>query len=116
MKGNAFANGFDGRVLVVAESPGRRETIQEYFREHDLKAAPAATYGDFAAATDKLMLTVGPIHTGFILAREKFAVITENELYALKARPKREREAKRLANEYMLRDLSEVKVGDPVVH
>src|SRR4029453_13584806 len=33
-----------------------------------------------------------------------------------KARVPREREAKKLANEYMLRDLSEVKVGDPVVH
>src|SRR6185436_15061752 len=71
----------------------------------------------FATATEKLMLTIGPLHTGFVLTRDRVAIVTENELYALKTRAPRERaEAKRLANEYMLRDLSEVKVGDPVVH
>ena len=112
----AFVGGFDGRVLLLAESAGRRETMQEYFAEHGLKATPAAGYAEFALASEKLMLSVAPLHAGFILTADRVAVITENELYAQQVRQRTQREAKRLANEYMLRDLSEVKVGDPVVH
>ncbi|MBZ0095529.1 MAG: transcription-repair coupling factor, partial [Sulfuricella sp.] len=49
--------------------------------------------------------------------REKLAFITESELYATQVRQSRRRDAARKSTvENMLRDLSEVKVGDPVVH
>ena len=112
----AFVAEFGGRVLLLAESAGRRETMQDYFAEHGLKATPAAGYAEFALADDKLMLSVAPLHAGFILTADRVAIITENELYAQQVRQRTQREAKRLVNEYMLRDLSEVKAGDPVVH
>jgi transcription-repair coupling factor (superfamily II helicase) len=112
----SFLAAYDGRVLLVADSAGRRETMLEYFGEHALKAEPVTGYAEFLAAADRLMLTVGPLHGGFLLERERLAIITENELYAAQVRQRSQREARRLTNEYMLRDLSEVKVGDPVVH
>ena len=62
------------------------------------------------------MLGVAPLHAGFILTADRVALITENELYAPQVRQRTQREAKRATNECMLRDLSEVKIGDPVVH
>src|SRR5687768_6845705 len=62
------------------------------------------------------MLGVAPVHAGFILTEDGVAIVTENELYASQVRQRTQREAKRATNEYMLRDLSEVKIGDPVVH
>jgi transcription-repair coupling factor (superfamily II helicase) len=112
----AFVEQFDGRALLVAESPGRRETMLEYFNEYALRPAPASSYRDFLAATDRLMLTVGPLHGGFVLEHDRVAIVTENELYATQVRTRTQRETRRATNEYMLRDLSEVKVGDPVVH
>ncbi len=112
----AFVNAFEGRVLLLAESPGRRETMREYFSEHGLKPEAAASYAQFAAAAAKLMLSVAPLHDGFIAGAERHALITENELYAAQARTRTPREARRTLNEHMLRDLSEVKIGDPVVH
>jgi transcription-repair coupling factor (superfamily II helicase) len=113
----AFATAFEGRVLVLAEGAGRRETMLEYFTQHGLVPALAQEYAKFAASTEPFMLAVGPLHTGFTLATPPLAIITENELYALQARPRREREgAARATPEGMLRDLSEVKIGDPVVH
>ncbi|MGZ8228856.1 MAG: transcription-repair coupling factor [Burkholderiales bacterium] len=112
----SFVSQFPGRVLLIAESPGRRETMLDYFGEHDLKPTPVADYAGFLAAADKLMLTVGPLHGGFVLGAEALAIVTENELYATQVRGRRERESRRATSEYMLRDLSEVKVGDPVVH
>jgi len=115
-KVRTFLERFDGRVLLLAESAGRRETMHEYFVAHGLKPVAAATYGEFAAAADKLMLGTAPLHAGFVLTGDRLAVLTENELYASQVRPRTQRETRRATNEFMLRDLSEVKIGDPVVH
>jgi len=113
----SFASTFNGRVLVLAEGPGRRETLLDYFDQNGLNPAVAEDFGRFSASADRFMLSVGPLHTGFLLADPPLAIITENELYAQQARPRRGREAaQRTSPEGMLRDLSEVKVGDPVVH
>ena len=63
------------------------------------------------------MLGIGPISNGFILNDMQLALITENELYANQVRSRTAREiARKSTSEGMLRDLSELKVGDPVVH
>jgi transcription-repair coupling factor (superfamily II helicase) len=112
----SLLNGFDGRVLVLAESLGRRETMLEYFAEYDLKPAQAADWAQFTASTERFVLSVAPLHTGFIDHDAKIAIVTENELYATQVRQRAVRDAKRTSPEGMLRDLSEVKIGDPVVH
>jgi transcription-repair coupling factor (superfamily II helicase) len=111
-----FSKTFAGRVLLLAEGAGRRETILEYLSEHGLPPVVAEDYARFSSSPDRLMLGVGPLRAGFILAEPLLAVVTENELYAQQARPRRGREAQRVSPEGMLRDLSEVKIGDPVVH
>ena len=110
-----FLDGYQGRTLLLAESAGRRETMLEYFAQYGLKPQSCASFEEFTAGQQPLMLGVAPCATGFIHARG-FAIVTENELYAAQVRAKREREARKTTSEGMLRDLSEVKVGDPVVH
>lgn len=112
----AFVNGFDGRVLVLAESLGRRETMLEYFAQYEMKPAQAADYAQFNVGDARFVLSVAPLQTGYIDTAARVAVITENELYAAHVRQRAARDAKRTAPENMLRDLSEVKIGDPVVH
>ena len=112
----AFLAVFPGRTLLLAESLGRRETMLEYLNEHGLKPAVCGDFVQFAAGGERLMLGVGPLNSGFILTADPLAVITENELYATQVRNRTQREAKRATTEGMLRDLSEVKIGDPVVH
>ena len=112
----AFLDGFDGRALLLAETLGRRETMLEYFAEHGIKPAPCANFSEFLTADAPLMLGVGPLAAGFVLSDRRIAVVTENELYASQVRTRRERDARKTTSEGMLRDLSEVKVGDPVVH
>jgi len=113
----SFAATFTGRVLVLAESAGRRETMQDYFGEHALGISQIHDFKSFLESELRLALSVGPLHTGFVLADPRIAVVTENELYAQQARTRRGRDAaQRASPEGMLRDLSEIKTGDPVVH
>jgi transcription-repair coupling factor (superfamily II helicase) len=111
-----FLAGYGGRALILAESHGRRETMLEYFAEYGLRPAPCDDYAHFQRSTEPVMLAAGPLHCGYIHTARGFAVITENEVYATQARTRRERDARRATTEGMLRDLSEVKIGDPVVH
>jgi transcription-repair coupling factor (superfamily II helicase) len=113
----SFAETFKGRILVLAETPGRRETMLEYFTGHGIAPARSAGYAQVLASSERIALDVAPLHAGFVLADPPLAVITENELYAQQARPRRDRDAgQRASPEGMVRDLSEVKIGDPVVH
>ena len=109
----------DKRVMICAESNGRRETLQQYFNEYDLTLAPCGGFADFEAASAKLMLGVAPLHAGFELnaAPGNLVFITETELYAGPGRrigKKKQEGATQV--ESMVRDLSELKIGDPVVH
>ena len=113
----AFCAGFPGRVLVLAESAGRQQTIAEYFAEYALKPAASADFDAFVAGDSRLALGTGPLAAGFVLADAGLAVVTESELYAATARSRTRRDSRKAATmEGWLRDLSELKPGDPVVH
>jgi transcription-repair coupling factor (superfamily II helicase) len=104
------------RVLIGAESPGRRETMASYFAEYGLQPDACASFEDFISKASKLMLGVAPLARGFALPAEGWAVVTEAELYAGVVRRRGRGAEKRSSVEGMLRDLSELKVGEPVVH
>ncbi|HUH94872.1 MAG TPA: transcription-repair coupling factor [Casimicrobiaceae bacterium] len=111
-----FATSARERVLIVADGLGRRETMQQYFAEYGFKPAIVADWDEFVAGDASPALTVGPVHAGFVWSAAGIAVVTEAELYADVARTSAKREVRRSNVEAMLRDLSEVRIGDPVVH
>ena len=109
---------FQGRILLLAESMGRRELMAEYLNQYDLHPDICQDYAQFLDSTQAFMLGVGPLHSGFVLQQEKLAFITESELYATHLHGRRERESRKASTstDNILRDLSEIKPGDPVVH
>jgi transcription-repair coupling factor (superfamily II helicase) len=112
-----FAEDYDGRVLIVADSPGRRETIGQMLAEYGVPFGDAADFAAFRDGSARLALGVAPLHAGFALAEARLAVITETELYAASPRRLRGKQRERASNvEAMIRDLAELRIGDPVVH
>ena len=113
----SFLTNFAGRVLLAAESPGRRATIADYLAEQGLHPETAENSAAFMEGDAPFMLGVAPLSGGFLLPTAGLAIVTENELYAATARPRGKRDTARRANlEGWLRDLSELRIGDPVVH
>jgi transcription-repair coupling factor (superfamily II helicase) len=111
-----FLQNFDGRVLLLADSLGRREIMADYLHEYGLSPVPCESYEQFLAGKEKFMLCVAALQAGFTLTDDKLALVTETELYSAQPRSRAARSAKKTNVEGMLRDLSELKVGDPVVH
>ena len=107
------------RVMICAESSGRRETLREYFSEYDLSLTVCDSLDDFLHRADKLMLCVAPLHAGSQLSPElgNLVFITETELYAGSGRRAGRRKQEAVTQvDAMVRDLSELKIGDPIVH
>lgn len=113
---------FAGTTLIVAESLGRRETLAGTLAEYGLKPETLEGWpGTASEAAEKtsdacLRLTTGPLAAGFIDHARALAVLTETELFARSPHTRAFRAGKSASPEGMLRDLSELKVGDPVVH
>ena len=106
----------DARVAIVAESAGRRETMQQYFAEYGLRPALVDDFAAFARGTERVSLAAAPLASGFAWPTAKLAFVTEAELYANVVRRSARESARRSNVDAMVRDLSEVRIGDPVVH
>jgi transcription-repair coupling factor (superfamily II helicase) len=104
------------RVLVVAESAGRRETLTDYFNEYGLPNIAVDSFDAALGVDAKLAIVVGPLAEGFALTAPPMALVTESELYPSQARSRSKRDGRKVTAENFLRDLTELKVGDPVVH
>ena len=107
------------KLLVMANSAGRLETISDVFKENGLKAPLVPGFEKFLESGDNFALCYGPLYDGMELENPPISILTETELYSNSDRPvrRRRRRTERESNiEMMIRDLSELKVGDPVVH
>ncbi|CAG9213937.1 Transcription-repair-coupling factor [Paraburkholderia sabiae] len=105
------------RVLFAAESAGRRETIAQLLADNELRPASADSYDDWLTSDARFALGVAPLSNGFAVPAEGIAILTETELYGPLARKAGRRRQEQASNvDSMVRDLSELKVGDPVVH
>lgn len=112
---NTFIQNFKGRILLAAESLGRRETMGQLLQDQGISFSTCENWHDFNDGDAKLVLGVSALHQGFV--NEKLAIITEAELYAGTVRQQRRRDKEKARNtEGMLKDLSELRENDPVVH
>jgi transcription-repair coupling factor (superfamily II helicase) len=112
-----FVAPLEQRTLIVAEGAGRRETLTQFFAEHDFHPVLVDDWTRFVTSSHPLAMTYGPVASGFILPDENIVIVTEAELYPGQVRQTRRRDGRAKASaEGMVRDLAEVKPGDPVVH
>jgi transcription-repair coupling factor (superfamily II helicase) len=112
---DAFLREFHGRVLIAADSPGRREVLADMLRAQHHRLTPVAGWEAFATGSAQLALTVAPDLQGLTLTDPPIAVIAEAQLFGERARQARRR--KRAADpQAILRNLQDLNPGAPVVH
>ena len=117
------------RVLICADSAGRKESIKQLLDESNGVAGqdgktlyPLQPEGfdgiaDFIKSDSLFGLVTAPLFNGFLWTSENLLVLTEAELFTSTARQRRKGKGGENADPDMLfKDLSELKIGDPVVH
>ena len=109
------------RVLLVAESDGRRESLLELLRDHKIDPPSVATLAEFEASDEKVAITAAPLAAGFFwhepAANIAIQFVTETELFASTPQARRRKKQEQTSSvDALIKDLSELKIGDPVVH
>jgi len=112
---NQFISENSKRIFILADSLGRRETVSELLKVGGIRFKSADDWSESLNMNDQVVLTVSPVHQGYISSEH--IVITESELYVNTVRQsKKHQRDKNFSSDAMVRDLSELKDGDPIVH
>lgn len=105
------------RQLVLAESAGRRESLLDFLRASHLTLPAFDTLAEFLASDEKLGIATAALSSGFAWAEQGVDFITETELFATAPTARRRKKQEQVSDvEALIKDLSELNVGDPVVH
>jgi transcription-repair coupling factor (superfamily II helicase) len=103
------------RVLFVAESPGRAEALTAWLKPQGIEAREFATWPEFAAQSNRYGITIGPLLEGFSI--DGMSLVAEAQVFGLTAPQQEQRRRGRVRDpETLLRDLSSLSIGSPVVH
>src|SRR5574343_718329 len=106
------------RVLLLAESDGRRESLLDFLRASQLNPPAFDSLAEFQANTEeKVGIATAALATGFRWVEEGLDFVTETELFAAGPTTRRRKKQEQVSDvEALIKDLAELNVGDPVVH
>ncbi|MXX16834.1 MAG: DEAD/DEAH box helicase, partial [Gammaproteobacteria bacterium] len=105
------------RILIVTETAGRREAMDAMLMNHDLLVANCTDFMSFLQAADTPCICIADLERGLHLPGMGIQVITENQLYGERVYQRRRRGRNRVQDPAsIIRSLSELAEGDPVVH
>ncbi|WP_369038422.1 transcription-repair coupling factor [Stenotrophomonas maltophilia] len=112
----SFLGHYPGRVLIAADSPGRREALLEVLQAAELKPPVVADLPAFLASDARFAIAVAPLEDGFALDTPHIAVLTERQLFPERAGSTRRTRRAGREPEAIIRDLGELTEGAPIVH
>ncbi len=109
-----FIEEYPGRVLFCAESAGRREVLLELLARLKLKPKEVEGWTEFSASRERLGICIAPLDDGLLL--DDLALIAESPLFGQRVMQRRRREKTRDAGDNVIKNLTELREGAPVVH
>ncbi len=111
-----FLDEFPGRVLFTAETAGRREVLLELLARLKLRPQEVEGWPGFLTSEERLAISIAPLDDGLLLQQPQLALIAESPLFGQRIMQRRRREKTRDAGENVIKNLTELREGAPVVH
>ena len=105
----------DGRVLFCAESAGRREALLELLSRINLTPPLVENWEAFISSELDIAITEYPLEQGLSIPGETH-IITETQLFGHQVFQRRRRSREQEQNDQVIKNLSELNPGSPVVH
>lgn len=112
----SYLHDYDGRILLVTESTGRRESMIDLLRSRHLSFSNVSSWSEFLNSSAKLCLTVGAVNDGLVLDDHALSIVTEAQVYGERVQQKRRRKKLQKDAEAIINNLTELNIGSPVVH
>lgn len=114
-----LANHSDHKILFCTESAGRREAVRELLQRIQIRPSELDSWLDFTLCDDKIAIIIAPIEKGLQINGNgcpDIILISENQLFGQRIMQRRRRSKNKGQAENVIRDLTELKEGSPVVH
>lgn len=102
-------------VLLVAESAGRRESLRDGLRASLGDIPSIDSFEQFQKSQFAIAITNAPLDRGLLLT-DQLSVISENQLYEHRVVQRRRKRQQEVSEEFLIRSLTELSIGAPVVH
>ena len=102
-------------VLLVAESAGRRETLKDALRPALGDIPNVENYAQFTSSLHAIAITSAPLDRGLVIP-DQLTIISENQLYEHRVVQRRRKRQQEVSEEFLIRSLTELSIGAPVVH
>ncbi|MGP9079039.1 transcription-repair coupling factor [Yersinia pseudotuberculosis] len=109
-----FIESFHGSVVFSVESEGRRETLQDLLAR--IKLSPTLITTLSQAANPGHYLMVGASERGFLDTDKQLALICESDLLGERVSRRRQDNRRTINTDTLIRNLAELRPGQPVVH
>ncbi|MDP3616300.1 MAG: CarD family transcriptional regulator, partial [Rhodoferax sp.] len=105
------------RVLVLAESEGRKSSLLDFLHTSHLSPPSFDSLAEFELSDEPLGIATSSLNTGFAWLEAGIDFVTETELFAAGPTTRRRKKQEQVSDvEALIKDLSELNIGDPVVH
>ncbi len=105
------------RLLVLAESDGRRASLLDFLHSSAFDPPTFDSLAEFVTSSEKIGIATSSLAVGFSWLESGIDLVTETELFAATQTTRRRKKQEQVSDvEALIKDLSELKVGDPVVH
>ncbi|RFF32259.1 transcription-repair coupling factor [Wenzhouxiangella sediminis] len=108
--------GMDDRVMIAADTAGRRELIRDALRAGGLRPKLLDSWSAFLSGDDPLAVVVMPVSGGCRLGDRGITVLTESELFPGHTRTVRRERRTGQDPESMIKSLADLQPGALVVH
>jgi len=111
-----FLEFYPGRVLIAADSAGRRESLLEQLHQTNIHIQSVHSWQEFLHQNIPLAIVVASLDDGFALTHPAITVFTERQLLGEKIQQARRRKRVGRDPDTIIRDLTDLAIGAPVVH
>ncbi|ABD69065.1 transcription-repair coupling factor [Rhodoferax ferrireducens T118] len=105
------------RTLVLAESEGRRASLLDFLHSSQFDPPAFDSLAEFERSDEPIGIATSSLSAGFGWLEAGIDFVTETELFAAGPTTRRRKKQEQVSDvEALIKDLSELNIGDPVVH
>ncbi len=110
----SFLQSTDMRVLFTTDSAGRREQVYDLLNGRGLDLHRVDSWQQFTDSSERIGVAIAPLEHGVLMPEAGLAVISEQQLFGERAKPRRRRRDR--DPETIIRQLDDLAEGAPVIH
>ena len=107
---------YEGRVLLIAESTGRREMLLEMLHDQRVYPKTFENWTSFIDCADSIGVCVAPLNRGLNIQQPALCVLTEAQIFGERVQQQRRRKKRTRDAEAVIGNLTDLTIGAPVVH